>query len=771
MPIDRNEQPKFDLRMYIGMILFRWQIIVLCFLLTLLGGVLYIQFCPKLYLTHCKIMVYRDPNLTMRGDSSPWSSFNAHTYLLENEDIRKRVVKNLAQEWGSKVGYPGNLLLGVQAGLDRRINYTLNVNIQSRFPVYAEKFLAVLLEEHKREWNNIQRTASDSAAKVLTDELANLEDKIRQAEDALVDYLRLHDIPRADTKSTMESRYLAALMERRSQLVTELMLIEAQTPSLKNAGAETISHVYNLTRETGRVEPMSEDVELKTANSEESGISVASKPRMPAELRDKQKGEGNKDDTSRGWHDLRVKLEQLKQQESEFIKNLKPEHPQYKRLLEDIKQVQQDLQTAAKIEMGRLKARHEALTIQLNALETAEYQWKANNVLASTRRAELSRIADAVKRFEGNYNILYSRLHEMKVGEELKAEYIRTIEPVATDRDPVWPDPLKILMMVVGIGLGLGFGGAFLGQMFDNKIQTIADVENVLGIPFLGGVPYWIHGGLEKSIRPIVTEEHSTGAIEAYRALRTSLLAALGKINEKIAIVTSADSREGKTLTVLNIAILIAQMGKKVLVADMDLRRGRLHRSLGLEREPGISDVLKEGRPLKDVVVKTRIENLFLAPAGSSTDNTAELLQSADISGMLMDIRDDFDYILIDTSPVLRVTDTVIISTHGVGVVVYVARVNHTPKPMIKYSLDMLKDARILGLIMNSIEMHRISSLYYTYQYPNYAYYSNAYAYGYDYYYYGDRVGGEKVKRRRGPWEKRRRVLVDWMKNTFLPME
>jgi capsular exopolysaccharide synthesis family protein len=304
-------------------------------------------------------------------------------------------------------------------------------------------------------------------------------------------------------------------------------------------------------------------------------------------------------------------------------------------------------------------------------------------------------------------------------------------------------------LMALVAGLGSGFGLALLLQVVDNKVQSIKDVEDILGVPFLGGIPYWAHSGLESAIRPIVTEEHSTGAIEAYRALRTSVLSELNKRNEKILMVTSADSREGKTLTTLNMAIMIAQMGKRVLLIDMDLRRGRLHRSLGLDREPGVNDVLREGGSLKDIVQPARIENLYVAPSGSGIDDSAELLQSSDIVTLLIDVQDDYDYVLIDTSPVLRVTDTVILATQGIGQVLYVARVNHTPKQMIRYSLDMLKDANVIGLVMNSIEMHKISSLYYAYQYPNYAYYSNAYTYGYNYYYYddADKQGGRRHHR------------------------
>ncbi|MCK5528893.1 MAG: CpsD/CapB family tyrosine-protein kinase, partial [Kiritimatiellae bacterium] len=286
-------------------------------------------------------------------------------------------------------------------------------------------------------------------------------------------------------------------------------------------------------------------------------------------------------------------------------------------------------------------------------------------------------------------------------------------------------------------------------------------------VKFLGGVPYWVHSGLESTVRPIVTEEHSSGAVEAYRALRTVLMSELAKRNEKIVFVSSADSREGKTLTTLNLAIMTAQMDKKVLMIDMDLRRGRLHRSLGVPKSPGVTESLRDKRSIKDVIVSTRIENLDLAPTGKTYDGSSELLQSVDLMSMLVELQDDYDYIFVDTSPILRVTDTVIMTTQGIGVVVYVARINHTSKPLIRYSLDMLKEAQVLGLIMNSIEMHKISSLYYAYQYPNYAYYSNAYAYGYNYYNYGDQKGQSAKFRRKNPLQEAGKSAKRWFRNAF----
>jgi capsular exopolysaccharide synthesis family protein len=268
-----------------------------------------------------------------------------------------------------------------------------------------------------------------------------------------------------------------------------------------------------------------------------------------------------------------------------------------------------------------------------------------------------------------------------------------------------------------------------------------------------------------------VSEEHSTGAAEAYRALRTNVLSALEKAGQNLLLVTSAESQEGKTLTVLNLALMSARTGRKVLLLDMDLRRGVLHKSLDMERSPGITDVLTEGRPLRDVIVKTSYDNLWFAPAGTTVKNTAELLQSVDLRAFLAEARQEFGLVLMDSAPVLRVTDTVILADPQLCAVVYVAHANKTPKPMIRYSIEMLEDANVIGMIVNSLEMHRISSLYYAYQYPNYAYYSYAYAYGYDYYYLDDGTRPKRLRAYYHAWAARRRAFGRWLRRTFLPME
>ncbi len=754
------EERAIDFRVYIGMVVFRWQVIVLCFLYCLLGGVVYIQASPKEYVTRCNLTSYMDSLIAVSRAGSQWTSVYRHISMLQDPKLKERVVDRLFDKWGKKLGGRRQMMLNISTS--KRSGSTVMLSVHCRDHEYGVEYLRVVLEEHKALWESLQRRSMEEATNMLEEELNKIADSISAAEDDIVEYQRLHDVTRTALRASSEESYIAGLVSRRRQLMTELMMLEELNPALKDENAEVIRDIIRLTRETG-------DVREEFDREDGDSRLREDRPMLPDFV---DEGEIAEEDAEDPWNSEsdRVSYIRLQQTLDELFSKFKPEHPKVQEVINKIKTVERQLKLKAEIQLARLRDRHRALGFELKAVETAEYKWQAKNYLARQRQAEYKRLMNAVGRYESNYNTLYARLHDMRVSEQLKAERYDVSEP-ATSRKPVWPDPSKILLVSVVLGLGSGFGLAVLLHVLDNKVQSIRDVEKILGVSFLGGIPFWVHGGLEGgTIRPIVTEEHSSGAVEAYRALRTSLLAALNKINEKVVMVTSADSREGKTLTVLNLAIMIAQMNKKVLLVDMDLRRGRLHRSLGVEKEPGLADVLVNRAVLRDVIKKSRIENMDFVATGRSFENAAELLQSGSLKAVFSDIQDDYDYILFDTSPVLRVTDTVIAANQGMGVIVYVARVNQTPKPLIRYSLTMLKDARVLGLIMNSIEMHKISSLYYTYQYPNYAYYSNAYAYGYNY--YGEKTGVLRKQRaaRRRSWSNVWRNALKWLRRTFLPM-
>jgi capsular exopolysaccharide synthesis family protein len=670
--------------------------------------------------------------------------YPTHAYLISGR-LADQVAVELGKDWAGVLPPGAEKRLTVSTRYWRRMS-SIEIIVRGPYPKYNEAFIEMIVELHRKEWEMGKNARVDSAAAILVNEMLTLEDNIRRSEDELFEYQRLHRIPYVQTRGGLEEAYLRGLAAREHQLETELYMLEALNPILADADEDVLRHLNDLTAQTGSIRPegLPTDLELPgdalvedEAGTLRGGMTagvlqrhigldidnpIANEPRV---------GSGKK-----------VALYMLKKKEEELAARLTAQHPSVVRVRADIKQIEDEFGVMARIELARLQARKKAIGIHLKIVQDSQYQWQGKFYRAGRRRAHLKRLGSAVKRYEGSYMTLFNRVHQLKVAEEMNSETYQVINPPSTTDAPVWPDPFKVLLIALVAGLGSGFGMAIISQLLDNKMQSIRDVESVLGVPFLGGVPYWVHSDLERTIRPIVTEEFSAGAVEAYRAIRTSVTAAADELGENIIIVSSADSKEGKTLTVLNLAIMIAQAGKKTLLLDMDLRRGRMHRSIGLEKSPGVTEALKEAVSLKEVIVPTRFENLSFAPCGESHEHIAENLYSSDLPGLFAELREEYDYILVDTAPVLRVTDTVILATQDFGVVVYVAHVNRTPKALIRYSLDLLANANVIGMIMNSIEMHKISGLYYSYQYPNYAYYSNAYAYGYDYgYYYHDQTG------------------------------
>jgi capsular exopolysaccharide synthesis family protein len=753
------------------MFFFRWKIVVFCFVYSLLAGVLYIHMKPEKYQADCRLMAFRDPNTFTSPNANPFYQYEEHRHLLGSVKLQKKVVDKLKETWLPILGNEEDLKLSVSVLKGLSLGPTLDISVSCRNREYGKAYLDTLIEEYQTEWQSMRMENADNSVKLLEKELVLLEEKLKSAEDAVVEYQRLHDLPRVSAKGADERAYLLSLVNSRRALSTELMMLDYQFPRLKNESADVIASASSLSRDVAesamQAAKRAESTVDRTEKSVQKDETMADEAAV--EMEKKTVRQSPEVDAGRTTVALRVSLRKLEDERRTLMEKFKPEHPEVVSVERKIKEIQDQMAVEGQTQLEQLRERHRLLTLQMEAIEAAEYQWQAKNMWVAQRQTELMRLQGVVTRFKENYETLYSKLHDLKVAEELKVEYFNVITPVTVSDRPVWPDPMKVLLVALVVGLGGGFGLAILAQIFDNKVQSIKDVEKDLGVPFLGGVPFWVHSGLEKSIRPIVTEEHSTGAVEAYRALRTMIISSLAKMNEKIFFVVSADSREGKTLTALNVAIMMAQMGKKVLLVDLDLRRGRLHRSLGAEREPGVNDVLKGEVDLRQTIVSTRIDNLSFIPSGSSIEDSAEYLQSSDLMHRIKTLQEDFDYICVDTAPVLRVTDTVIATTQGVGVVIYVARVNHTPKPLIKYSLEMLKDSRVIGLIMNSIEMHKISSLYYAYQYPNYAYYSNAYAYGYNYYYYNEASGDHKQRQIKNYPRRGGGGFSSWFRKTFLP--
>jgi capsular exopolysaccharide synthesis family protein len=203
---------------------------------------------------------------------------------------------------------------------------------------------------------------------------------------------------------------------------------------------------------------------------------------------------------------------------------------------------------------------------------------------------------------------------------------------------------------------------------------------------------------------------------EAYRALRTSLLLSTAGTPPKLILVTSSQSSEGKTTTAVNTAISLAQLGARVLLIDCDLRRPSVHKRLNISSADGLTNYLASKREIWSVIQKLNIPNLWVIPSGSIPPNPAELLSSAKMRDMLVLLSSHYDHIILDSPPVMNVTDPIILSTVVDGVV-FVIKSGSTSREVIKRTRQELRSVKtkIFGVVLNNVDIRRDGYDYYSY--------------------------------------------------------
>jgi tyrosine-protein kinase Etk/Wzc len=280
----------------------------------------------------------------------------------------------------------------------------------------------------------------------------------------------------------------------------------------------------------------------------------------------------------------------------------------------------------------------------------------------------------------------------------------------------------KVLLGLM-VGLLLGIGGAFFLEYLDQTIKTTQDVDRVLAAPVLGLVPLDAKlasrgGDGRRPISVITALEGDDPAAKTYRTLRTNVTFVGAERPIQLLALTSPGPGEGKSTTAANLAVALALGGHRTLLIDADLRRPLLHRAFGLVQDPGLTDVLVGRSPTREAIRPDVIERLDVLPAGSSPPNPSELLGSDAMHGFVAEVRQNYDYIVVDTPPVLPVTDATVIATVADATILAV-RSGETEETSASRALDQLKrvNARIAGVVLNGVDARRDRHYaYYKYQ-------------------------------------------------------
>ena len=286
---------------------------------------------------------------------------------------------------------------------------------------------------------------------------------------------------------------------------------------------------------------------------------------------------------------------------------------------------------------------------------------------------------------------------------------VSLVRPAETSDSPVSPQPLRNLGLGAVLGLLLGLGLAIVRHLMDTTVRTNEDVEEITEEPLIGAVHYDPRAGKE----PLIVEtDPSSPRSEAFRAVRTNLMFVDAANHPRTILLTSSIPGEGKSTTIANLALTLAKSGSSVCLVEADLRRPRLMEYLGLEGSAGLTDVLIDRAGLDDVLQPYGADRLEVVGAGAIPPNPSELLASDAMSTVLTRLSARFDYVLIDTPPVLPVTDAVVLSTKVDGVIVLVGT-TIVRKEQLEATLESINavDNTLLGLVLNRVG-HKTSGGY-----------------------------------------------------------
>jgi len=396
-------------------------------------------------------------------------------------------------------------------------------------------------------------------------------------------------------------------------------------------------------------------------------------------------------------------------------------------------QMSQDILTKLLTLDGEIKA----TSAKISALQDVVAEYNSRLETLPEKVLELARLERRRKVDEQTYIMMTQKLEETKIQEAAQAKNVHIIDEAIEPLYPVKPKKKLNVLLGVLIGLGLGVGLTFLIEYFDNSIKSPEELEK-MGFNILSSIPRIEMEKVEKKLerkyqklgqtearkieaRLITHLDPKSPVSEAYRTLRTNLQFSRVDHQLRAILITSAGPKEGKSTTAANLAIALAQTGKKVVLMDADLRRPVIHSIFGMKKDNGLTNYLMDALSYEQMFKTTFLDNLFVITSGVLPPNPSELLASNKMEQTLEKLNKDFDMVIIDSPPVIAVTDAAVISTKVDGTILVVSA-GHTNRDAIGRADNLLKsvNAKQIGVLLNGVNVEGMYGSYYYYYYHHY---------------------------------------------------
>ena len=555
----------------------------------------------------------------------------------------------------------------------------LEIRFSSPDPILAAKAVNSVIDTYIEQNYKTHLEATTRTSDWLTQQLSELQMKVQESQEKLVQYQKEHGILGIDEKENIITSKLDELNKQLTAAEGDRMQKESVYRLASSGDPDLLSNL----------DPSSPLVRLRSQEA----------------------------DLHRQLAQASVKFESS--------------YPKVEELNNELGAVQADI----KIEIARLAAKYKK--DYLTALErekllraSLENQKTEENQLNESA-IEYSLLKRDVESNRQLYEGLLQKLKEAGVMTGLRSSNVRIVDPASAPTAPATPNIPRNLLMSLLVGLAGGVSLAFILESRDNTVHSLEQAQMITALPSLAVIPLAFRSSraLRQVKRRTQTAAASAAALhpksqiaEAYRALRTSILLSRTGQSTKVLMVTSALPQEGKTTTSVNLAIVLAQRDARVLLIEGDMRRAGISQVFDFESDTGLSTVLG-GNTVAEVAIRSvpGVPNLSVLPAGPVPLNPSEMLASPRMRDLLASLSSEFDYVIIDTPPVLSVTDAVLLSKLADSTLL-VIRAGMTSKAALRRAYDVLAqvDAHIMGVILNAADFTEPDRYYYGTRYRGY---------------------------------------------------
>lgn len=716
------ENDPFDLLYYVRLFWRRKWVVIGTLLAVVVAVGSYTARQPKIYssaanviidVTAPRVLDATVPEVMDNSSSSYW--YNREYYETQNKVIVSRSVSTRVVE---KLGLQSDpSFLGAQKISDpqKRAEAMKAIDgiglLQSRIrvlPVKDSRLVQIVVEDQEPERaallaNEVadaymaenlalKLRVTESASRWLEDRLVDLEQKNKVSELAVYDFKKEKDMltTSLEDRASMVSQRLTTYNGALTQVRTRIAELKARVDTLEHARSQ------------------SKDDNLRWAE----GFSMGEKSPLV--------------------ETIKVSVVQQRNECATLGTRYLPDHPKLAECNQKLASAEHELGR----ELGNL--------VHSAQLDLEQAQAEEKNLLALFEAAKQEGFDvnkkqiefDRLKRESDNdrrlYDLVLKRMKDIELSGLLRTTNVRVLDPARPSYIPVRPDLSRALTLALLVGLLLGLGLALLLEVMDNSVFSQLDVEQRVGVPFLGLVPM-IPDPKEAGTRDLYVHHHPKSSIaECCRAIRTNILFMSPERPLKTILVTSTAPQEGKSTSVINLGISMAQSGNRVVLVDTDMRRPRLHKAFQIPNDVGVSTIVVGEGTLDGAIKNTDVPGLFVVPCGPVPPNPAELLHTRAFAKLLEELGQRFDRIILDSPPIHPVADAIVLATQAEGVVL-ILKAGLTNRTLAKRAVRALKDvkAKIYGAILNSVDLED----------PKYGgYYADYRRYGH--YYGGERRDG-----------------------------